>query len=922
MVECPNIRRIEAALAGGLDAADALQVQEHVRDCPTCARTLATLRMQDTRSTPESCAGGSRADFHATAPTREAPAPELYDFLSPALAAGEMGRLGRYRVLGMLGTGGMGVVFDAEDTVLRRRVALKAMQPALAASTGYRQRFAREARSAAALADDHVVTIFDVGEDRGIPFLAMELLSGESLEQRLRRRGRLSAAETARIGRQAALGLAAAHGRGLVHRDIKPDNLWIESRQGRGGARGATERVKILDFGIARGAAEGSASERSLTQPARIIGTAGYLSPEQARGEPAGPPSDLFAMGCVLYRACTGQPAFPGATETARIMAVETHDPAPPASLAMDVPRELSDLILRLLAKQPADRPGSAAAVADELETIETACHVSPTVDSQPVPIGVPAHASAASGIGPSAAHAAGAPATAPSRQLNAAARSDWSIKLFGIKLNLGLSFSIGLTVTALLLIAGLAFYAPPRKAQSIALSPTSEDSKAAKLVPPAAKLGISAEEGSRSDSAMVEVPPRDAVERPLADDGLPPTPGTLDDEPVDTGMQGDGPAPTPGATGTIVETPPDEIDPELPAKWAIDVPDAQRENHLSDAVDYLAQETERFLETSATKQVAILPFDGPPDAPGKVGMAHALSEKLASRFRIARGAPLSLRGRLTGGIDKETAQFCLSVNAEIIDFDGARQQTLTPLLVFNETAGLTLLGSTAELPLAAGDRADLLRQRGAAIVHSLAAPRSRIDGAVVRASADSPFGLEILTIDEGQSTPKDVVDIAGRAFVSMIDQPYAVRLINDAPHSVGVELTIHGVNTLAFSRDRQFAASGRWVLRPRSTGVVEGWHDVGSQVKALRLNWLGDRSLDDLGLESDSITAVTAVFCAAWEDPAHPPEDEPQLFSARGETSAGGGATAEGTIRAVGLRFGVPRAAITIRCQRSAPPE
>jgi serine/threonine protein kinase len=176
----------------------------------------------------------------------QAKGAELTDFLAPAQAPDEIGRLGPYRVLKVLGSGGMGVVYQAEDPQLQRLVALKALLPSLATSNSAKQRFLREARAAAALKHDHIVSIYQVGQDRGAPYLAMEFLEGEPLDERLKRTPPLSLREMLRIGREAAAGLAAAHQRGLIHRDIKPANLWLE-RQASAGFR-----VKILDFGLAR----------------------------------------------------------------------------------------------------------------------------------------------------------------------------------------------------------------------------------------------------------------------------------------------------------------------------------------------------------------------------------------------------------------------------------------------------------------------------------------------------------------------------------------------------------------------------------------------------------------------------------------------------------------------------------------------
>ena len=180
--------------------------------------------------------GGRRQDLHRRHASRRRPPWTRRSTISwpRRKLPDELGRLGPYRVLKVLGAGGMGVVFQAEDPHLQRLVALKAMLPGLAASESAKQRFLREARAAAALKHDHIVTIYQVGEDRGAPFLAMEFLEGESLDDRLKREGKLPLAEVLRIGREMAEGLAAAHERGLIHRDIKPANVWLEGKKGPG----------------------------------------------------------------------------------------------------------------------------------------------------------------------------------------------------------------------------------------------------------------------------------------------------------------------------------------------------------------------------------------------------------------------------------------------------------------------------------------------------------------------------------------------------------------------------------------------------------------------------------------------------------------------------------------------------------------
>ncbi len=252
----------------------------------------------------------------------------------------------------------MGVVLAAEDIQLGRRVALKVMRRSLAANPRARQRFLREARATAALRHDNVVTIYQVGEEGGVPFLAMELLDGEALEERLRRVGRLPPAEVLRIGRETAQALAAAHAKGLIHRDIKPGNLWLEKD---------SNRVKVLDFGLAYSAAE----DVQLTQSGTVVGTPTYMAPEQARGESVDGRSDLFSLGCVLYRALTGREPFRGPNVMATLAALATQDPRPVRELAPEVPPALADLVRKLLAKNPADRYPSASALVEALRAID-----------------------------------------------------------------------------------------------------------------------------------------------------------------------------------------------------------------------------------------------------------------------------------------------------------------------------------------------------------------------------------------------------------------------------------------------------------------------------------------------------------------------------------------------------------------------
>jgi tRNA A-37 threonylcarbamoyl transferase component Bud32 len=346
-------------------AGETLRLEDYQARFPTLEpQWLASVRQ-------EGCSAEPAASGEWTNPPPAVTPPadctqEVYEFLAPPQEPGELGRLGPYRVVQVLGVGGMGVVFQAEDLQLKRRVALKVMRPGVLASALARQRFLREAQTCAAIDHEHIVTLLQVGEDRGVPYLAMQLLQGETLEERLKREVKLSPAEVLRIGREIATGLAAAHERGLIHRDIKPANIWLETLPGAGEPSGPRWRVKILDFGLARA----FGGEAHLTQSGTIVGTPSYMAPEQAEGGAVDPRSDLFGLGCVLYRLCTGQLPFKGATTMAVLRSLELEQPQPPHLLNLEVPRPLSDLILKLLAKRAEDRYPSARTVVETLEAI------------------------------------------------------------------------------------------------------------------------------------------------------------------------------------------------------------------------------------------------------------------------------------------------------------------------------------------------------------------------------------------------------------------------------------------------------------------------------------------------------------------------------------------------------------------------
>jgi serine/threonine protein kinase len=271
----------------------------------------------------------------------------------------------------------MGAVYLAEDTQLRRPTALKVMLPEVAIDSQCRERFLREARAAAAIRNDHVVTVYQVGEERGMPFIAMELLRGSPLDAFLEKEPAPTMTAIVRLAREIATGLAAAHEKGLVHRDIKPANIWLEAPKG---------RIKILDFGLARPAKPDHEDLERLTHDGMVMGTPAYMSPEQARGETVDFRTDLFSLGTVLYRLCTGYLPFTGPTATAVLTQLAISEPPPADDLNPQVPVALSELIRRLMSKEPVDRPKSAREVAETLRKIDTGA-TRPTVVSTPVEI-------------------------------------------------------------------------------------------------------------------------------------------------------------------------------------------------------------------------------------------------------------------------------------------------------------------------------------------------------------------------------------------------------------------------------------------------------------------------------------------------------------------------------------------------------
>ncbi|SFK48303.1 serine/threonine-protein kinase [Cellulomonas sp. KH9] len=259
---------------------------------------------------------------------------------------------GRYRLLRRIAVGGMGEVWEANDDALARAVAVKVLRNEFAGDAGFLERFRTEARNSAALHHPHIAALFDYGEQEGSAYLVMELVVGEPLSDLLEREPVLPPRRLLPILAQTARGLHAAHQAGVVHRDVKPGNVLL-ARSG---------RVKITDFGVSL-----AADQKTMTATGMVMGTAQYLSPEQAVGRPATPLSDLYSLGVVAYEALAGRRPFTGPTAV-DIAVAHVNDPVPPLPASVD--RKLAALVLRLLSKEPSERPASGEELAGLLDRL------------------------------------------------------------------------------------------------------------------------------------------------------------------------------------------------------------------------------------------------------------------------------------------------------------------------------------------------------------------------------------------------------------------------------------------------------------------------------------------------------------------------------------------------------------------------
>lgn len=386
---CPQTEELRQLLGSQLSGEQQQQYTDHLDRCPCCQQKLEELATEGTNlssvvehltsAEPMATSAywpalreidaaiaqavGNQAGMKGNAvvtppPTERKPKrgePTL-DFLDPPTDPSYLGRLAHFDVMRVLGRGGMGVVLEAFDSKLQRHVAIKVLDPEVAEEEISKQRFCREARAAASVTHENVVAVHQVEKvpEKGIAFLVMQLISGETLEQRLQREKKLPFNEIVRISMEASRGLAAAHAQGLIHRDIKPGNILLEP---------PLQKVKLTDFGLAR-----IAEDVKLTRTGFVSGTPLYMAPEQALGADPDPRSDLFSLGAIMYEMAAGQPPFTGSSALAILKQITEVKHRPLKEVNPGVPEWFAETVDDLLAKKPADRYDSATDLAEVLE--------------------------------------------------------------------------------------------------------------------------------------------------------------------------------------------------------------------------------------------------------------------------------------------------------------------------------------------------------------------------------------------------------------------------------------------------------------------------------------------------------------------------------------------------------------------------
>ena len=335
------------------------RAESHLRECKRCGDRLTERvcheRWWKAASIYLSADGDERdTDFFPSDAAKTTELDQIIGILAPTDDPRMMGRVGSYEIVGVIGSGGMGIVLKGLDTALNRYVAIKLLRPVLAASVTARIRFAREGQATASVLHENVIAIHGVAEMVGLPYIVMPYVRGESLGARIAAEGPLKLEPILRIGYQVAAGLAAAHSQGLIHRDVKPSNILLEA---------GVERLKLTDFGLAR-----AADDVALTQTGTIAGTPEYMSPEQAKGEVIDARSDLFSLGSVLWTMAVGRPPFAADSTYGVIRQIIETTPHPIRSINPALPKWFQTLVDTLMEKRADDRFASAQYTASLME--------------------------------------------------------------------------------------------------------------------------------------------------------------------------------------------------------------------------------------------------------------------------------------------------------------------------------------------------------------------------------------------------------------------------------------------------------------------------------------------------------------------------------------------------------------------------
>jgi eukaryotic-like serine/threonine-protein kinase len=403
-ISCPNLSQLQDLIENALPQSEEVELTIHLDQCDKCQRAIEMLasrgnpinslthldqgrisatsafwpavrRIEDEFDNSKS---SSVIDHRHTPKPTQTPNPEAikpeetFPFFDPSEQPGFLGQLDRFRIQELVGRGGMGMVFKVFDACLQRTVALKILDPQLAKNELAQERFCREARSAASVMHENIVTIHHVEHDeaKDVSYIVMQFVRGFSLQDRLDKEGRLPLRDIVRMSRQIASGLSAAHEQHLIHRDIKPGNVLIEQNSG---------RVLLTDFGLAR-----ATEDVKLTQTGFVAGTPLYMSPEQAKGETLDSRTDLFSLGGVMYSMATGKPPFDGSSPYVVLRQVSEKSHRPIHELNGEIPDDLVELIDRLLTKDREKRIQSAQEAVNLLRIIESKLPPETTVKPYP----------------------------------------------------------------------------------------------------------------------------------------------------------------------------------------------------------------------------------------------------------------------------------------------------------------------------------------------------------------------------------------------------------------------------------------------------------------------------------------------------------------------------------------------------------